>query len=57
MSRDKQKVDMQGPLYGAVATVIKRQGNKLALDAGEAARMNQMIQMLNCDPNGAAVLG
>jgi len=38
---------MQGPLYGAVATVIKRQGNKLALDAGEAARMNQMIQMLN----------
>jgi hypothetical protein len=47
MSRDKQKVDMQGPLYGAVATVIKRQGNKLALDAGEAARMNQMIQMLN----------
>jgi REP element-mobilizing transposase RayT len=33
--------------YGAVAMAIKRYGNKLARDAGEAARMNSIIQMLN----------
>ena len=33
--------------YGAVAMAIKRYGNKLARDAGEAARMNKVIQMLN----------
>lgn len=33
--------------YGAVATAIKRYGSKLARDAGEAARMNKMMQTLN----------
>jgi hypothetical protein len=33
--------------YGAVAMAIKRYQNKLARDAGEAARMNNLIQMLN----------
>ena len=33
--------------YGAVAMAIKRYGNKLARDAGEAARMDNLIQMLN----------
>jgi hypothetical protein len=33
--------------YGAVAMAVKRYGNKLARDAGEAARMNNMIQMSN----------
>jgi REP element-mobilizing transposase RayT len=33
--------------YGAVAMAIKRYANKLARDAGEAARMNNIIQMLN----------
>jgi putative transposase len=33
--------------YGAVAMAIKRYGNKLGRDAGEAARMKNMIQMLN----------
>ena len=33
--------------YGAVAMAIKRYGDKLARDAGEAARMSNLIQMLN----------
>jgi hypothetical protein len=33
--------------YGAVAMAIKRNGNKLARDAGEATWMNKVIQMLN----------
>jgi putative transposase len=33
--------------YGAVAMAIKRYEAKLARDAGEAARMNNIIQMLN----------
>jgi hypothetical protein len=33
--------------YGAVAMAIKRYGHKLAHDAGEAARMNNIMQMLN----------
>jgi putative transposase len=33
--------------YGAVAMAVKRYGIKLARDAGEAARMNDVIQMLN----------
>jgi REP element-mobilizing transposase RayT len=33
--------------YGAVAMAIKRYGRKLAREAGEAAQMKAMIQMLN----------
>jgi len=33
--------------YGAVAMAIKRYSQKLARDAGEAAQMNNLIQMLN----------
>ena len=32
---------------GAVAMAIKRYGNKLARDAGEAARLDNLLQMLN----------
>jgi hypothetical protein len=34
---------------GAVPMAIKRCQNKLAPDAGEAARMNNIIQMLNIE--------
>jgi len=30
---------------------VKRYGHKLARDAGEAARMNNLLQMLKCDPD------
>ncbi len=33
--------------YGAIAMAIKRYENKLGRDAAEAARMNNVIQMLN----------
>jgi hypothetical protein len=33
--------------YGAVAMAIKRYGVKVTRDAGEAARMNNVIEMLN----------
>jgi hypothetical protein len=33
--------------YGAVAMAIKRYESKLASEAAEAARMNNVIQMLN----------
>jgi hypothetical protein len=33
--------------YGAGAMAIKRNGTKLTRDAGEAARMNRIVQMLN----------
>jgi len=35
--------------YGAVAMAIKRYGAKLARDAGEAAQMNNLIEMLNVE--------
>jgi hypothetical protein len=38
--------------FGAVAMAIKRYQNELARDANEAARMNNLIQMLRWDANG-----